>query len=161
MISNSALRASLVPTIPRLLVIVSKRNLTHSLICNSRAFALHLLRTDQLKLVRRLGFFSGRDGDKLDLEDYTTGKTGSPILKDALAYFDCQVVNAMDNGGGTCFLGTVAEAGRLSEGDLMTSDYFRRHMPGDWLPLYEKQLREAQEFGLEYRHSIDYTPWEP
>lgn len=159
MISNSVLRASLVPTIPRLLVVISKRNLTHSLIWNSRTFAVHLLRTDQMELVWRLGFFSGRDQQKLRDWEYVTKVTGSPILKDALAFFDCRVVNAMDAGPGTCFLGTVVDAGKLSEGELLTSPYLRSHMPDAWRRLYDEQLREAQELGLQYGDRIDYTPW--
>src|SRR3989454_3878643 len=60
MISDSAVRASIVPAIPRLSVYVHKFNLSHDLIFETGRFVLHLLRTDQFELIHALGFVSGR-----------------------------------------------------------------------------------------------------
>ncbi|GBD11181.1 hypothetical protein HRbin23_00833 [bacterium HR23] len=81
--------------------------------------------------------------------------TGSPILRDALAFFDCKVEATLDTGPSTLFLGRVVECAPLSTGSLMTAGYFRQHMPPEWRPLYEAQLREAQRYAEEYhrRHS--------
>src|SRR5438876_11074737 len=65
MISDAAVRASIVPTVPRLSVYVHKFNFSHDMIYETGRFALHLLHTKQFDVVRRLGFFSGRDQDKL------------------------------------------------------------------------------------------------
>ena len=43
LISSTALNASLVPESPRVSVHLSKRNLTHDLVLDSRALAIHLL----------------------------------------------------------------------------------------------------------------------
>ena len=65
MISDSAARASIVPTIPRLSVYVHKFNLSHDMIYETGRLVLHLLRQDQFDLIHRLGFVSGRTTDKL------------------------------------------------------------------------------------------------
>lgn len=158
MVSNSALRASLTPAHPRLLVLISKRNFTHHLILHSRAFGLHLLRTDQMEIVWRFGFFSRREREKLLPGEWETRRTGSPILKDALAFFDCRVEMAVDTGPSTLFLGQVVECGPLHEGPLMTASHFRTSMPAAWRPLYEAQLREAQHFAEEYLKGTSTLP---
>ena len=65
MISDSAVRASISPNVPRLSVYIHKWHFSHDMIWNSGRFALHLLHRGQLDLVHRLGFVSGRDRDKL------------------------------------------------------------------------------------------------
>ena len=51
MILDSAVRASIVPAIPRLSVYLHKFNLSHDMIFETGRFVLHLLREDQLELV--------------------------------------------------------------------------------------------------------------
>ena len=144
LIVNSAQRASLVPTIPRLSIYISKINFTHDLIYKSGVFTLHLLREDQWELIWQLGFQSGRDIDKLAGLKLLEGKTGCPVLEDCLASFECNVVNAMDTGASTFFLGEVCDSREGREGPLMTSDYFRDNMPVERRWQYENNLRAAQ-----------------
>ncbi|HDZ62175.1 MAG TPA: flavin reductase, partial [Nitrospirae bacterium] len=42
--------------------------------------------------------------------EYSTGKTGSPILKGIAGFFDCMVVNSCDAGDHTIFIGEVLGA---------------------------------------------------
>jgi flavin reductase (DIM6/NTAB) family NADH-FMN oxidoreductase RutF len=144
-IVNSAQRASLVPTVPRVSMYISKINLTHDLIWRSGVFGMHLLRTDQWDLIWRLGLRSGREGDKLGGLELRTGVTGCPLLADAIAGLECRVVNAMDAGAATFFLGEVVAATPGTEGPVMTSEYFRSHMPPERQTQYEANLARAQE----------------
>lgn len=146
MILNSAVRASLLPTKPRVAVFVLKRNLSHDIVFESGAFALHLLHADNWDLIWELGFHSGRDRDKLARLAYRIGATGSPILEDCYASFDCRVVNAMDAGASTCFMGEAVAVARARGAAVMTSERFREHMPPDWRPIYEANLKAAQEW---------------
>src|SRR5438552_18723730 len=75
-IAVSAHGASIVPDRPRVLVQLYKRNLTHDFVRDSEAFALHLLRDDQLELAHRIGFVSGRRGHKLGGIAYQAGPAG-------------------------------------------------------------------------------------
>src|SRR5512140_2332557 len=73
MIANSAQRASLVPSVARISLYVSKPNYTHDLIYRSGLFGLHLLRRDQFDLIWHLGLQSGREVDKLATIDTHVG----------------------------------------------------------------------------------------
>ncbi len=144
LIVNSAQRASLVPAIPRLSIYISKINYTHDLIYRSGIFALHLLRNDQWQVIWRLGFQSGRDADKLATLNVVEGKTGCPLLQECAAGFECKVVNAMDTGASTFFLGEVVNVLTGQPGPLMTSEHFRDNLPPDRRTQYEANLRAAQ-----------------
>jgi flavin reductase (DIM6/NTAB) family NADH-FMN oxidoreductase RutF len=156
-IVNSAQRASLVPSIPRLSMYVSKINYSHDLIYSSGVFTMHLLRNDQWDLIWQLGFQSGRDVDKLRGLDVVSGKTGCPMLKDCMAGFECRVANAMDTGASTFFLGDVVNVLSGVDGPIMSSEYFRANMPKDKLEQYEANLRAAGGRLEELTRQIDRT----
>src|SRR2546430_14755106 len=111
MISDSAVRASIAPTVPRLSVYIHKFNFSHDLVFETGRFVLHLLRDDQFELIHRLGFVSGRARDKLAGIAHRPGTLGVPVLDDCYAHFECSVVNVMDTGSSTCFLGDVVAGG--------------------------------------------------
>ncbi len=163
MILDSAVRASIVPTVPRLSVYVHKFNFSHDLIFDTGRFVLHLLRTDQIELVHHLGFQSGRTVDKLDDLPHHLGTTGAPVLEECYAHFECRVANVMDTGSSTCFLGDVVAVGFGSaaapRGEAMTAAYFRAHIPAAWRPAYETQLRAAQEFAAARSRDIRAVVW--
>ncbi len=96
--------ASIVADRPRVAVQLYKTNFTHEMVMGSGAFALCFMRQDQLDLVHRLGYVSGRDRDKLADVPYRRRATGSPVLDHCFGYLDCRVVNAMDGGDMTVFL---------------------------------------------------------
>lgn len=145
-IVNSAQRASLVPTIPRLSMYISKINETHDLIYKSGVFALHMLRQNQFDTIFTLGFQSLREvSNKVDLLPTTRGVTGCPLLTDCIAGFECKVVNAMDTGASTFFLGDVVNVIEGKEGPLMTSDFFRDHLSAERKWQYENNLRSAAQ----------------
>src|SRR3989454_8212977 len=78
MIADSAVRASIVPALPRVSVYIHKFNYSHDLIFESGRFVLHLLRDDQFELIHRLGFASGRARDKLAGVPHRAGALGVP-----------------------------------------------------------------------------------
>lgn len=168
MISDAAVRASIVPTVPRLSVYVHKFNFSHDMIYETGRFALHLLHTKQFDVVRRLGFFSGRDQDKLAGIPHHAGKLGVPILDECFAHFECSVVNVMDTGSSTLFLGDVVAVGRGKaagegvepKGELLTATHFRSNMPADWRKEYEAKLKEAQQVAAEMSRNIQPVVWQ-
>jgi flavin reductase (DIM6/NTAB) family NADH-FMN oxidoreductase RutF len=163
MILDSAVRASIVPAVPRLSVYVHKFNFSHDLIFDTGRFVLHLLRTDQIELVHHLGFRSGRVADKLADLPHHLGTTGAPVLEQCYAHFECRVANVMDTGSSTCFLGDVVAVGFGSapapQGEVMTAAYFRAHIPSAWKPAFEAQLRAAQEFAAARSRDIRAVLW--
>lgn len=146
MIANSAQRASLVPSAPRISMYVSKPNFTHDLIYGSGVFGIHLLRRDQWELIWHLGLQSGRDVAKLDSVETRRGETGCPLLVDVAAAFECRVINAMDTGAATFFLGEVVAVSQHDVAEVMTSEYFRAHIPPEQKRIYEARLAHAMEY---------------
>jgi flavin reductase (DIM6/NTAB) family NADH-FMN oxidoreductase RutF len=165
MILDSAVRASIVPTIPRLSVYIHKFNHSHDMVYETGRFCVHLLHTRQFDVIRRLGFVSGRDHDKLADVPHHTGALGLPVLDECYAHFECSVANVMDTGSSTCFLGDVVHVGYGKaaaldpKGELMTATYFRANMPAEWRQEYEVKLKEAQEFAEQ--RSRDIKTWKP
>ena len=163
MISDGAIRASIVPTIPRLSVYVHKFNLSHDMIFETGRLVLHLLRQDQFELIHRLGFVSGRIKDKLADVPHRMGRLGAPVLDECYAHFECQVVNVMDTGSSTCFLGDVVEVGHgaatAPSGEVMTAGFFRANMPAAWRKDYEGHLQTAQRFAEERSRDIRTVEW--
>lgn len=160
-IAVTAVTSSIVHTVPRLLVGIWKGNYTHGFIINSRAFTIHLLRKDQLSLVRNFGFYTGRERDKFKDIDYKTGVTGSPVLEDAHSYAECEVLNAMDGGDMTAFLVRVVDGGIISRGEWMTLNDFYSDAPPEWIAEYGEKLSRSVAYSLNRIHEIDYTPWQP
>ena len=144
MISDGAIRASIVPDVPRLVVRVHKWHFTHEIVSETGRFALHLLHAGQADTVTKLGFSSGRDGDKLADIPHHLGATGCPILEDCYAWFDCTVINHMETGIATIFLGQVMDVGRGRGEEVLTPARLRSALPPEYLDQYVRQLAEAQ-----------------
>src|SRR5213596_3883530 len=163
MISDSAVRASIVPAISRVSVYIHKFNLSHDLIFDTGRFAMHLLRDDQFDLVHRLGFTSGRARDKLADVPHHLGTLSAPVLDDCYAHLECRVANVMDTGSSTCFLGDVAAVGfgRASgpRGEVMTAAHFRANMPEAWRQEYEELLAAAQRYAEQRSRDIKAVIW--
>lgn len=155
LIARSGLFASLVPEAPRILIELTKANLTHDLVQASRVFALHTLPATppdalqkSLALVHTLGMRSGHDGDKMTGIAARQGVTGCPVLADSLTYLEARVVAALDGEELTIFLADVVAGGRLREGEPLTFDLLRRQLPNAWLSEWaasrERQIEDAR-----------------
>lgn len=92
----------------------------NEVITASRAFALHLLGKNQKDLAT--AFFKGAqpEGDTLNGFRFESGVTGSPILLDAPAWFECRVVEELRRGDHTIFVGEVVEAGSRRDEEPLT-----------------------------------------
>lgn len=160
LIVNSAQRASLVPSIPRISLYISKPSFSHDLALASGVLGVHLLRTDQWDVVRALGLRSGRDvPDKFAGLSLRAGVTGCPMLEDVRAAFECRIINTMDAGSATFVLADVVDMKEGTAGEVLTSEYFRAHMPDDIRRDYEAGLAIAQEILEPLSRQIGMRPW--
>src|SRR6266853_506049 len=145
LISDGAVRASIVPDVPRLGVFIHKFNYSHDMIEAAGAFGLHVLHTGQVDIVHKLGFFSGREMDKLAAIPHRPGKTtGTPILSDCFCWFECRVSNVMDTGASTFYMGDVVEAGPGPGTVPMEPTYLRDHLTDEMKHGYMERLTRAQ-----------------
>ena len=83
----------------------------HSLIKESGHFVLNILGKDQGSAA--FAFFKAveREGNKINGYPFRTGTTGSPILEGVPAYVECRLVDSIEKGDHSVFLGEVVDAG--------------------------------------------------
>ncbi|HEX5575400.1 MAG TPA: flavin reductase family protein [Gemmatimonadales bacterium] len=98
---------------PLLLAIsINPGNASYELLHASGWFTVNILKQGQLELARHFGTKSGRNEDKLARMRTRPGRAGSPILEDALAYFECELEGRTRAGDHELVLGRVAD-GRI------------------------------------------------
>jgi flavin reductase (DIM6/NTAB) family NADH-FMN oxidoreductase RutF len=100
---------------------------------------MHLIDETQIDLVWRFGLKSGRDIDKFAGLVFRTGVSGSPLLPQALAWFDCQVEARMDSGDRTVYLAAVVDARLERTGKPLTSRRFFEIAPPDKQKIMDEQ----------------------
>ncbi len=146
-------QASIDKHTPSVVVGIARNHYTCELIERSHAFAVHLVRKDQMDVAWNFASGSGRDRDKLAMYDVHTEVSKSPILDDCLAWLDCQVFFCLDSGDRIYFFadvlsGRVSDAGQpLSEANLIAAasveqlaalTEYRDHDIGVQRPLYQQ-----------------------
>jgi len=104
------------------MVAVHPNRYSHGLIEKSKSFALHVVERSHSEL---LGKMKGPESAaKFQGLDWAPGQTGSPILKDCMAWIECRVIDQYQPGNHTMFLGQVVDARGQSPGTpLCTFDY--------------------------------------
>jgi len=151
LMSLSGTSAGIIPEAPRGSVGITKYNFTHDLILNGGVFVLHVLGASEellptsLDILMTLGGSSGRDGEKLDKLNTTTGVTGAPILTDALAYIECEVTGSLDNDENTIFVGDVVAAGRQHAGPKLDIGTAWSQLPKEWLDVYNERHHPQED----------------
>ncbi|WP_374632191.1 flavin reductase family protein [Ferrovibrio sp.] len=119
---------------PSLLVCINRSASIHDPVRAARHFCVNLLAAEQVELARR---FSSSDEaarrrrfEGLAVESL---KTGSPVLPDAVAAYDCELVETVESATHTIFIGLVA-AMRRAPGNVDALMY-RDGQFGVWSPL--------------------------
>lgn len=107
---------------PLIMVAIHKNHYSHQLIQEGKNFALNILDKEQKELARLFYTPVTSESDPRVGVHYITKKTGAPILKEALAYLDCQVVSSIDTGDHTIFIGEVIDSEVLKEGQSLTTE---------------------------------------
>lgn len=120
-------QVSFVP--PLVMVAMNPLHYTYDLVTNSNAFAINILRADQVELVDLFGKNSGSKVDKFAKTLYELGSTGSPLIKDCLAFIDCNIMWSKEAGDHIVVVGSIVDAEIVSNGDTLQearSMYTRR-----------------------------------
>jgi flavin reductase (DIM6/NTAB) family NADH-FMN oxidoreductase RutF len=98
-----------------LMVSIAPARHTHRLVKESGYFAINTLSEDQIDLAKHFGYKSGRKVDKFEKISFFDAPKGSPVLSDALAYFECQLADSFTAGDHTLFVGNVTSAKILKD----------------------------------------------
>jgi len=83
----------------------------HAVIKDAKAFALNVLGKDQQGIA--VAFFkpAERSGGTINGSSFHPGSTGAPILDDLPAYVECELVDTVEIGDHSIFVGKVVDAG--------------------------------------------------
>jgi flavin reductase (DIM6/NTAB) family NADH-FMN oxidoreductase RutF len=106
---NWVTQASFQP--PLVVVGVKADSSGHGIIKDAGSFALSILGKGQND--EAFAFFKPveRDGDRIGGQLFRSGATGAPILESAPAFVECNLVEAIEKGDHSIFVGEVVEAG--------------------------------------------------
>ena len=111
MACNSFTSVSLEP--PLVLFCAAKSSTTWPRIRTSGKWAANILDEDGEEVCR---LFAQKGADRFARIAYAPGRTGSPILEDALAFADCETIAEHDAGDHVIVVGRVVELGYQHEG---------------------------------------------
>jgi len=125
-IANALIQVTSEP--PIIAVSINKKNLTHEFIEKSKVFTVSVLSEETpMKLIGTFGFKSGKDIEKFQDIKYKLGKDKVPIVLDnTLACIEAKMINKIDVGTHTIFIGRVEDAEILTEDKPMTYEYYHK-----------------------------------
>lgn len=106
---------------PHIMIAVDSAHHSTDILTSTKSFAVNLLKDDQKDIATHFAKQSIINVDKADQYSLREASTGTPILTDALAYLDCEVVQQFEVGGHTVFIGQVVDAAILNDGEPLTS----------------------------------------
>jgi flavin reductase (DIM6/NTAB) family NADH-FMN oxidoreductase RutF len=117
---------------PIIAVIINKRNFTHEFILKSKVFSASFLKESApMTFLGPFGFRSGREFDKLSNVSFKEGVTRCPLITEhALSVLEAEVINEIDLGTHTVFIGNVVCSEVLDEGTPLTYQYHRQVLKG-------------------------------
>ena len=98
---------------PLVLVCMGRTSGTWPAIRASGHFAVNILGEASEDTCRRFG---AKAGDRFEGVGWTAGKTGSPVLNDAIAFVDCVIDAEYEAGDHVIVVGRVVDLGQPAEG---------------------------------------------
>jgi flavin reductase (DIM6/NTAB) family NADH-FMN oxidoreductase RutF len=105
---------------PQVLVCVNRRAHAHDLILRGGRFCVNVLAHDQQALA---ACFAGQDGleggERFTRGEWTTLRTGAPVLRGCLVGFDCEVVETLPTSTHTVFIGQVVAVSPSAPGQAL------------------------------------------
>ena len=83
------------------------------------SFAINVLSADQKDIAQAFFMTVKPEGNQLGPVTFRSGTTGSPILNETPAFWECKVVDVVEQGDHHVFIGEVVEAGINGEGQTL------------------------------------------
>jgi flavin reductase (DIM6/NTAB) family NADH-FMN oxidoreductase RutF/rubredoxin len=144
---------------PVIAVAINRQNLTHEFIAQSKVFTGSILSQETpLSFIGNFGFKSGRQVDKFKGVHYKLGQTSAPIVLDyTLAYLEAKVLNQIEVGTHTIFLGEIVGGDVLKDGDPMTYAYYHQVKRGTTpksAPSYVEEMKKDVPSIIKYKCNV-------
>jgi flavin reductase (DIM6/NTAB) family NADH-FMN oxidoreductase RutF len=94
----------------------------HAIIKESKTFALNILGKGQEPLA--FSFFKPveREGNTIAGEPFSSGRSGAPVFANALAFLECRLMETVEIGDHSLFVGEVLDAGMSMKPDGRPDD---------------------------------------
>ena len=129
---------------PTIAVSINKKNLTHDYISKTKEFTVSILSEEApLTFIGNFGFKSGRDIDKFKNIKYKIGENKIPLVLDyTLAFLEAKVIDEIDVGTHTIFIGIILNAEILNEEKPMTYEFYHK-VKGGFSPKTAPTYSEA------------------
>lgn len=123
-IANTVFQITAKP--PTIGISLNRQNLTHELVNKSRAFAVSVVsEAAEMPFIGTFGFKCGRETDKLAKIQVKRGVLGLPIVtSNAAGYLEAKVIDQVEVGTHTLFVGEVVAAETLAADKPMTYAYY-------------------------------------
>jgi flavin reductase (DIM6/NTAB) family NADH-FMN oxidoreductase RutF len=100
---------------PLVMVGIKKDSSLYRVMKKSKSCVIHILGKDQKDLAKNFFKPAKVEGDQISGTTVVIGKTGSPILLDPPAFFECSMITSIDKGDHSIFVNEVVEAGITKE----------------------------------------------
>ena len=114
---------------PTILVCINRNAAAHDLICSSNRFSVNLLTKEQQAIAEMFSGISGPRGEaRFTGSDWIKGATGTPLLQNALALLDCDLLDCHEFSTHSIFIGTVHAASARDSAEPLL--YFRASYGG-------------------------------
>ena len=117
---NWVTQASFAP--PLVVVGVKADSHVHALIKESKAFALNVLGKGQQAMAFTFFKPATREGQTVSGEPFRPGTTGAPILEKTPAFCECRLVDSVERGDHSIFVGEVVDVGLAKTPDGRADD---------------------------------------
>ncbi len=106
---------------PRMVAVAIEQD-AHTLknIHATKVFSVNLIAEGDTRLIEKFVEPQERAGDKLGDVAFHAGETGCPILDEALAWLECEVVEQVMTGDHELIIGRVTNGGEQHEDDALT-----------------------------------------
>lgn len=105
--ASSVMQVSFTPLL--VAISIGAEHESYALLRAGRDFTINVLGEHQQNLAAHFGTQSAKSVDKLASTPWRPAKTGAPLLNDALAHFDCQVVDDIEAGDHRLIIGRVLD----------------------------------------------------
>ena len=94
----------------------------HSIIKEAGSFALNILGKGQQATAYAFFKATEREGDTVGGVPFRAGSTGAPILESCPAYVECRLIETVERGDHSVFVGEVVDAGVSQAPDARPDD---------------------------------------
>lgn len=141
-IANTAFQVTAEP--PQIAIACNRDNHTAKFIEETGYFSISVLQQESRPdIIGLFGYQSGRDVNKFEKIKYISGESGVPIVtEDCIAWFECKLLNKMDVGSHTIYVGEILNNDLLEESlEPLTYAYYRNVKKGKApknAPTYQK-----------------------